>query len=467
MNARREHQDWAFTLAVTLIGLVPRLFVAIAWSREPVWDGHYYHFGATRIAEGHGYSEDVIINGEAVWKAWCHYPVGYSGMLGGIYKVFGSDILVAPVVNAIIGGLIVLVSHRLARYYLGENRARVAAGLVALHPGLIAYSAVVMTELLGALLITAAGWFTLRFRGRHPSFWLSGLVLGLGTLVRPSSLLAAPLIALTQPKPRWRALLWGGVASIIAVATVLPWTYRNCQVMDECTFVSSNGGWNLAIGAMTETGRFRGLKPQDGCREVTGQVQQDRCWGEVGRKIIAENPGRWLKLIPKKLGHTYDHESFAIAYLHEADPQTWPESRKHAGQVLISNFHRGLLAFSALAVVGLLGFRTSSRLQWGVQTAVLAALLALVGYGIFDDHHPFFWLAVVPPLVALIPLPGAATQGPAGRYLLGLVVITTLTHAVFFGDDRYHLVVSPALCLLAAAALRSPKERPANAGPRP
>ena len=49
-------------------------------------------FGATRIANGLGYSEDVLINGDLVWKPWCHYPVGYSGFLGVIYKAFGSSI---------------------------------------------------------------------------------------------------------------------------------------------------------------------------------------------------------------------------------------------------------------------------------------------------------------------------------------------------------------------------------------
>jgi hypothetical protein len=29
-----------------------------------------------------------------------------------------------------------------------------------------------------------------------------------------------------------------------------------------------------------------------------------------------------------------------------------------------------------------------------------------------------------------------------------------LTHAGFFGEDRYHVVIAPALCLLAAYALR-------------
>src|SRR6187200_2223863 len=140
-----EHA-WLYTLAVAFVSLVPRLFVAVAWSKEPVWDAHYYHFGAERIAEGFGYTEDVIINGAIVAKPWVHYPVGYSALLGFLYKIFGTGLAVAPIANALIGALGVLVVHRLAMFYLSRNRARVAAGLAALHPGLIAYTVVVMTE---------------------------------------------------------------------------------------------------------------------------------------------------------------------------------------------------------------------------------------------------------------------------------------------------------------------------------
>ncbi len=73
--------DWVFTVVIAIIALLPRLYVALVWAKEPVWDGHYYHFGATRIAEGLGYSEDVIRQGLKVWKPWTHYPVGYSGFL--------------------------------------------------------------------------------------------------------------------------------------------------------------------------------------------------------------------------------------------------------------------------------------------------------------------------------------------------------------------------------------------------
>jgi len=46
---------------------------------------------------------------------------------------------------------------------------------------------------------------------------------------------------------------------------------------------------------------------------------------------------------------------------------------------------------------------------------------------------------------------------------IALLATTLVTHAVFFGEDRYHVVVTPVLALLAAAALRAwTPERPAG-----
>jgi hypothetical protein len=80
MTARRTRtsSDLAFTGALACVALLPRLLVALIFAHEPVWDGHYYHFGAERIASGLGYSEDVMMHGHLVWKPWTHYPVGYS-----------------------------------------------------------------------------------------------------------------------------------------------------------------------------------------------------------------------------------------------------------------------------------------------------------------------------------------------------------------------------------------------------
>ncbi len=160
----RLDRDLAFTAALFVLALGVRLFVAIAWSKEPVWDGHYYHFGAERIAAGLGYSEDVLVRGAPVWKAWTHYPVGYSALLGLVYALFGSGPLVGPIFNAFVGAIVVALVHRVARTCLRDTRARVAGAIAALHPGLIVYAALIMTELTAAAFLLGAVLVAVRYR---------------------------------------------------------------------------------------------------------------------------------------------------------------------------------------------------------------------------------------------------------------------------------------------------------------
>lgn len=460
---RWESFDWLFLLGVFVVALAPRLYVAIAWAREPVWDGHYYHFGATRIAEGLGYSEDVMIGGVPVWKPWCHYPVGYSGLLGLVYKLFGTGLMVGPLLNAFIGAFTAAAIYALARYCLGPWRARVAGLLCALHPGLILYTALLMTEPLAALTLVVSALAAVALSQQRSGAVLSGIALGLGALVRPPALLAVPWLAFVLGDNLKQRLWRTALAGVTALAVIAPWTYRNCRVMDECTLVSSNGGWNLAIGALSETGRFAALSAKLGC-PGPGQVQQDRCWREVGMRKIAEDPWHWLGLIPKKLAHTYNHESFAVGYLAEADPTTWPDQRKWDGQRLLTVIHHLLMLGALLGAISLSRprFETFSRaearqnLGWFVQVGLLCAIALYAWWALEQDDSPLYWLIVVAPLVGLARLPGAPPTSRGFVYAWGVVLMTTFTHALFFGDDRYHLTISPILCLLAAGALRAP-----------
>jgi 4-amino-4-deoxy-L-arabinose transferase-like glycosyltransferase len=452
----RRPEDVAFSLALGMVALLPRLFVAIAWAREPVWDGHYYHLGASRIAAGLGYSEDVLSHGVTLWKPWTHYPVGYSAFLSIFYRVLGDNLLLAPLLNAALGAATAVLVHRIALAHLGPTRARVAGGIAALHPGLIAYCPLVMTEIPTAFLLVLLVWTLLHFRGRWHAALIGGAILGVLTLMRPASLLLVPLIALSEPRPLARAALRAAATLGVALVIVLPWTIRNCQRMDGCALVSTNGGWNLAIGAITETGRFQTLHGKDGCPVVTGQVQQDDCWAQVGWRKIRDAPGHWLGLAPKKLAQTFDHESFAVEYMHEADPGAWPDERREAARGLLTGAHLALLAAAALSVVALpLGALKRDEQYW--QIGLLVLLSGLMFYGIADEQHPFHWLIVVAPALAFAPLPGRPYLGAVGRIAMATVLITAFTHVVFFGEDRYHLFLSPLLCVVAAAALREPE----------
>jgi len=395
-----------------------------------------------------------------VWKPWAHYPVGYSALLAVFYKIFGASPLVGPILNAVLGALLVGLVHRVARYVVSGNRARVAAGIAALHPGLIAYSALVMTEILAATLLLGALAIALRFQHGWRGTLGAGALLGLGALVRPVSLLAVPLLFLLYPGPWPRGLQRTLGALGIALCVIAPWSLRNCARMDGCALISTNGGWNLAIGAITETGRFHTLRGSDGCANVTGQVQQDRCWAKVGLQRITSQPGRWLGLAPEKLEQTYNHESFAIEYLREADPRTWSEERRVAGRELLTLFHRVLLLASALAALSLIGHLRPPPYDGLVQFVLLLGLALFGAYAAANEEHPFYVLPALLPLIAVLPLPGAPRKSRAEYFLLGLLFVTSLTHGLFFGEDRYHLVITPVLCILAAAALRTEGARP-------
>jgi 4-amino-4-deoxy-L-arabinose transferase-like glycosyltransferase len=466
-EVRRELRagDRVFMVGLFAVALALRLYVSSTLAGEPVWDGHYYEFGARHIASGFGYADEVTREGHAMWHPWCHYPVGYSAFLAGFYKLFGTRHVVAHFANALVGGLLPVVTYLLGREALSPARAKVAGALVALHPGLVLYGALLMTEPLSALLVLGAFYVAIRVaRGGRPMVGIAagGFVLGLAILVRPQALLCAPFLVLALPREgdlrvmlKKRAL-GVALAGAMALLTVLPWTARNCRVMDGCALVSTNAGWNLAIGSFPRaTGRFETLRSEDGCREVTGQVQQDRCWLEYGLANIRKAPGRWLALIPAKLAYTFDHESFAVEYLREARPAAWPEDRRVSVRSMLTSVHRVFVAASALAFVALAlkGDRRLRRVQGG-----LLAALAIAAYAAFAADTPTFWpIVIVACVLPWLPLPGRPAAHPALLMSISLLATTALAHAIFFGEDRYHVVASPVLCLLAAAALRAPR----------
>jgi hypothetical protein len=468
-TASNDVSSSAFGAVLFALAAIPRLFVALFWAGEPVWDGHYYDFGARRIAQGFGYSDDITVGGVVQWHPWCHYPVGYSAFIGFFYRAFGDTPRVVATVDALTGAALAWVTWKLAGRALSEPRARLAGLLVALHPGLILYAGLEMSEPLAALGTLAAFWITVRDRRPLRGVILGSLVLGVSALVRPQALLCVPFLGLLVPAVRlsrhasaslravWLSRLATAVlACAVALVPVLPWTARNCRVMDGCALVSTNAGWNLAIGAFPRaTGRFETLRATDGCREVTGQVQQDRCWLEYGLQQIREAPARWLALIPLKLGYTFDHESFAVEYLHEARPAAWPEAKRAAFRGVTSTAHRVLVIAAAFGLCAIARRRFATVTQ-GLMLLLVAALSYLACAG-----TPTFWpLIVLTSVVPWLPLPGAASWPAALKLPVALLGTTVVTHAVFFGEDRYHLVVTPALCILAMAAFRRGKAAP-------
>lgn len=438
--APRRHGVVVFALA-----LVARLSVVAygAGRFPPAADGEFYQRIAERVARGLGYTW-LWPDGAVTYAA--HYPIGYPGAVGLAYAAFGAHPIVAQMLNALLGAVAAVAAWALASRAAGPARGLIAGVAVAVHPGLVLYTPALMTEGVTAALLTAGAWAVAKARDRDGALApvaVLGLVMGCATLVRPQSLaIAAPfgLLACAPRAPFAHRLRTAAIALGLTLAVCAPWTIRNCARMGRCAVVSVNGGWNLLIGvADGATGAWSPVVVPDECREVWGEADKDACFGDAALRRVADDPARFLALVPAKLAATFDYCGAAGWYLHEANPRTFDDRAKWRAGALETVYER-LAWLAALATVG---FVSGPRRRARIALAGLGAASLFVTHG----------------FVAVVLFMAAAAL--LGRALLDLPVLfgsafvvtfaTAATHAVFFGAGRYGLVVFPLVTALGAA----------------
>ncbi|MCC6521096.1 MAG: glycosyltransferase family 39 protein [Polyangiaceae bacterium] len=437
--------------------LALRLLV-VAWAAPrfpPVADGAIYHDIAARIASGSGY---VAAWPDGTIHAAGHYPVGYPGALAGLYALFGATPLVAMLLNALLGALCVAAVHRLL-VPLDRGRTRAAllgAALVAVHPGLVAYTPALMAEGAAACLWTLGlvGAVAARRARTRPraigALVTTGVLAGLGCLVRPETALLVPWLgAAAAPvgragRPWWRVLGTAAAVGALAAAVAAPWVARNCAVMGRCT-LSLNAGWNLLIGTdAAARGKYAPLVVPEGCAEVPGEAEQDACFARAAWGRIGADPAGWLALAPRKLAGTFDVCNAGGWYLHASNPDAFGAPARTALGVVEIAFERGVLL---AALVG-----AAPRRRARGARASTARLLVLVG--LVAALTPAGWIAFVGLIGALaLRRPGPLHGASPHLAVLATLLVTAVVHVVFFGEGRYVVPALPSLVALAALGL--------------
>lgn len=457
-------------LVVAGVGLFARLAV-VAWAAgriPPTADGTYYDTLARRLAEGHGYTW-LWPDGAVTYAA--HYPVGYPAIVALGYTLFGARPVVAMVLNALVGAAAGVGVWSLVGRAAGRPRLALAAGLVvALHPALVPYTAALMTEGVTTALVVVAAALAAHARAR-PAWarWLAltGVVMGIATLVRPQSLVLAPVLGWLASTGRdeaprslgaslRRSGAAAGLVAALALAVCAPWTARNCARMERCALVSVNGGWNLAIGTQTESGGWHEIVVPEACATVFQEAAKDACFGREATRAIARAPGRWLARAPAKLRATFDYFGAAPWYLHAANADAFPHRAKVALGAVETLASRLLLAAALVAVLRLRSDEPRGLLRRERTGLAAVGLVACV---------------LVPGTVGYLALAGAI--GALGRRALvraplvvpftaAIIVATAALHAVFFGAGRYGMVVVP---FVAAVAFVRPSATRETDGP--
>ena len=98
------------------------------------------------------------------------------------------------VVQAFLDTSTVLATYLLARRWLSERKSILAALLVAIHPYLIYFTALVLSETLYTAML--AWGMALMAREKRSRWWAGAIVLALSVLVRPSAILLPVVLAI-------------------------------------------------------------------------------------------------------------------------------------------------------------------------------------------------------------------------------------------------------------------------------
>lgn len=244
-----------FGLALLIRGLHVWGCVGNPFFDSPVVDAQTYDEQAQAIAAG------TWTDGEAFWQ-----PPLYPYLLACVYMLFGRDLLLVRLLQALLGALTCVMASELTARLAGSRpegaRAAWATGLLlAAYAPLVFFDGELLVPVLSLALDTGA---LLCLLSSRPRLALGGLLLGLSAIARPTSLLFAGfqgLWLLREPLPfRLRLKRVVRFGALLALP-ILPVTLHNTQVAHEPVLISSNGGINFYLGNHPDYAQMVGIRP--------------------------------------------------------------------------------------------------------------------------------------------------------------------------------------------------------------
>ncbi len=403
--------DVRWAVALGGLALALRLAFVLAVERHSFVfnDTFFYHRTADLLAHGHGFSSSVGVP-TAQW------PPAWPFTLSLLYRVFGPHPLAGEVFNALLGAVTVPMLYALALRAFGRAEARVAAVALALLPGQILWTDVLLAETLYTFVLVGF-WLLVAYLPRRAwAVALLGLAIGIATLTRGEGLLLLPaLLAVWWPElPRRVLAQRAAVLVAVAAVVVIPWSIRNAVVMDAFIPLSSNSSTTLwsghnpgATGAQVYAGRdLLNRIPQHGKER---EVQEAKLLRREALRYMRTHPGRELELIPLKLLNLARGDSWAMEWVNAGDPGKRPFGAELGTpvRVLADSTFFALLAAMIGSLVLLWRALWRNRLVRGV-LVLFAGSLVLYGFVYYGNYR---YRAPLEPLMILVAAPLLAGLG--------------------------------------------------------
>lgn len=252
MRFLRSHkiEIWIFALA-----LIARLFyfglsleVAHGNLVNTIAASDGYFTVSQNLINGHGLTAD----GAPPYTPYSFRPPLFHYFVAGAYEVLGGYWGVI-LFHIVLASLLPLIAMTLAGYFIEDRRIRIALGIfLALEPSFILYSVFLYSEIFFIFWLFVSTWalFSYLKNGRLRYLALSGFLLGLATLTRPTPqylpIVIGALLLWNHREHMFsrKVLTHVGAYAAVFLLTIAPWVYRNYVVFGVAG-ISPQAGVNM------------------------------------------------------------------------------------------------------------------------------------------------------------------------------------------------------------------------------
>lgn len=407
-------------MIIAVAGLLLRL--ALWWFNHDappqVGDAQDYDGIATRLVER---GEFVSQSG----RPTSIRPPLYPAFVASIYRLAGVHNYAAVyAIQSLLNLATTWLVYRLGSAAYDRRVGAYAAVIFGFYPTFLAYEHLLLTEVLGTFLLTAA---TLALvLGRARTDWrlaaAAGVLFGLAALTRSATLLLMPFLAVwilfSWPESLGRRFVTATVVIAAFAAVIAPWSYRNTRVQGTFTMIDVMGGRNAMMGNYEHT-------PLERSWATIDIVEEDRAWI---RTLHDAYPQEFQR------GHSQSEIDklamrYALNYMREHPGQTLRRSLVKFGNFW--QLEREVVAEAERGFFGLTG-----------RTAIAASALVICGYYAACLFAAVFGAVLKPPSDLALQL-----------LILLCIAVPCAAHTLIFAHSRYHLPLVPLLAVYAAAAI--------------
>lgn len=407
---------------LTAAGLIVR--IALWWlngaAAPQIVDAQDYDGLAARIVERGGY---VSAEGLSISLR----PPLYPAFLALIYRVAGlHNYSAVNAVQSTINLATLWLVFRLGAAVYGRRVGLCAAVIFCFYPTFLAYEQLLLTEVLGTFLLTAATLSVVLARARRS--WIlviaAGLLFGLASLTRSVTMLLVPFIAIwfvfAWPETFLKRCVAGGIVVAVFTAVIAPWSYRNTRLHHTLTFIDVMGGRNAMMGNYEHT-------PLERSWAAVEIAEQDKTWFVVLRRSRPQDyrPGITQGEIDK-LAMRY-----ALRFMRDNPGLT-------ARRSLVKFFNFWQLEREVVAGVAQGFFGNAGR------PLLVGLALLICGYYAACLFAAVFGTVLRPPSDVALHL-----------LFLTSIAVPCAAHSIIFAHSRYHLPLVPLLTIYAASAFVS------------